>query len=176
MREDLPEWLGKPPRRGTDEWEAWLAKWRAYARAELKDTAADDPEFDFGLLTMDERWQVGLAAEIRKHIEQGRAGGPCPFLQNRSISDVLHASIVAWQVGRSVFSTEPNERTLFADQWVTKRLNPRRRRIAHGIRYGFLAGLGGEPAEPAWSSADYIAAYEAAWNVGNAMAIDSDPR
>ena len=101
---------------------------------------------------------------------------PCPFLQNRSISDVLHASIVAWQVGRSVFSTEPNERTLFADQWVTKRLNPRRRRIAHGIRYGFLAGLGGEPAEPAWSSSDYIAAYEAAWNVGNAMAIDSDPR
>jgi len=59
---------------------------------------------------------------------------------------------------------------------VTKRLTPRRRRIAHGIRYGFLAGLGGEPAEPAWSSADYIAAYEAAWNVGNALAIDSDPR
>ena len=112
MREDIPEWLGKPPRRGTDAWEAWLAKWRAYARAELKDAAADDPEFDFGLLTMEERWQVALALEIRKHIEQGRAGGPCPFLQNRGISDVLHATIVAWQVGRSVFSTEPNERTL----------------------------------------------------------------
>jgi hypothetical protein len=153
-----------------------LAKWRAYARAELKDAAADDPEFDFGLLTMEERWQVALALEIRKHIEQGKAGGPCPFLQNRGISDLLHASIVAWQVGRSVFSTEPTERTLLVDEWVTKRLTPRRRRIAHGIRYGFLAGLGGEPAEPAWSSADYIAAYEAAWNVGNALAIDSDPR
>jgi len=61
MREDIPEWLGKPPRRGTEAWDAWLAKWRAYARAELKDAAADDPEFDFGLLTMEERWQVALA-------------------------------------------------------------------------------------------------------------------
>ena len=69
MREDIPEWLGKPPRRGTDAWEAWLAKWRAYARAELKDTAADDPEFDFGLLTMEERWQcLGTPTEIKSNL------------------------------------------------------------------------------------------------------------
>ena len=51
MRDDIPEWLGKPPLRGTDEWTAWLEKWRNYARAELRDSAADDPDFDFGLLT-----------------------------------------------------------------------------------------------------------------------------
>jgi hypothetical protein len=60
--------------------------------------------------------------------------------------------------------------------WSNARENPRRRRISHGIRYGFIAGLGGEPASPAWSSPDYVAAYEAAWELGNAIAIEADPR
>jgi len=176
MREDIPEWLGKPPRRGTEAWESWLEKWRAYARTELRDSAADDPDLDFGLLSMDERWRVELALDVRKHLEIGRAGGPCPFLPNRGVSDHLHAAIVAWQVGRSAFSTEPTERSEAAEAWTTKRANPRRRRLAHAIRYGFLAGLGSEAAEPDLSSADYVAAYEAAWEVGNAMAIEGDPR
>jgi hypothetical protein len=58
MREDLPDWLGKPPLRGTDEWKVWLAKWRRYAKAELRDTAADDPDYDYGLLTVEERLEV----------------------------------------------------------------------------------------------------------------------
>ena len=43
-------------------------------------------------------------------------------------------------------------------------------------RYGFIAGLGGEAAAPAWSSPDYVAAYEASWELGNALAIETDPR
>ena len=62
MREDLPDWLGKPPLRGTDEWKVWLAKWRRYAKAELRDSAADDPDYDYGLLTVEERWQVAPEA------------------------------------------------------------------------------------------------------------------
>jgi hypothetical protein len=65
MREDLPDWLGKPPLRGTDEWKVWLAKWRRYAKAELRDTAADDPDYDYGLLTVEERWQVALRLQVK---------------------------------------------------------------------------------------------------------------
>ena len=43
-------------------------------------------------------------------------------------------------------------------------------------RYGFLAGIGGEPAAPGNSEEEYIAAYEAAWETGNALAIENDPR
>ena len=78
MRDDIPEWLGKPPLRGTDEWAAWLEKWRSYARAELRDTAADDPDFDFGLLTTEERWRVILKLEVQRQFAQGMAGGPRP--------------------------------------------------------------------------------------------------
>jgi len=176
MRDDFPDWLGKPPRRDSEAWTAWLEKWRAYARQELKDVAADDPDFDYGLLTVEERWRVLLAAEIRKHIEIGQAGGPCPFLPLRGITDTLHASVVAWRVGRSVFSTEADERTAQAEAWVAKHQKPRRREIAHAIRYGFLAGLGAEAAEAEIRTADYIAAYEGAWRLGNELAIAADPR
>ena len=44
------------------------------------------------------------------------------------------------------------------------------------IYYGFIAGLGGEAAAPAWYSPDYVAAYEASWELGNALAIETDPR
>ncbi|MDP5019365.1 MAG: hypothetical protein NWP71_01470, partial [Opitutales bacterium] len=71
MREDIPEWLGKPPLRGTDQWEAWLTKWRRYAKVELRDAAADDPEYDFGLLTPEERWRVALALQVKAQIEAG---------------------------------------------------------------------------------------------------------
>lgn len=176
MRDDFPEWLGRPPRRGTDAWEAWLEKWRAYARTELKDASADDPEFDYGLLTTEERWRVALAAEIAKHFEIGRAGGRCPFLPLRGVSDLFHASVVAWQVGRNVYSTESDARSEAAEAWVAKHQKPRRREIAHAIRFGFLAGLGADPATPELTTADYVAAYEAAWYAGNTMAIEGDPR
>ena len=39
-----------------------------------------------------------------------------------------------------------------------------------------LAGIGGEPAAPGNSEEEYIAAYEAAWETGNALAIENDPR
>ena len=42
MRDDIPEWLGKPPLRGTDEWSAWLEKWRTYARAALREALKRD--------------------------------------------------------------------------------------------------------------------------------------
>jgi hypothetical protein len=84
--------------------------------------------------------------------------------------------VVAWQVGRSVVSPIPDEAFSAALEWSNARENPRRRRISHAIRYGFIAGLGGEAAAPAWSSPDYVAAYEASWELGNALAIETDPR
>jgi hypothetical protein len=176
VREDIPEWLGKPPLRGTEKWDAWLAKWRQYARVELRDTAADDPDFDFGLLTVDERWRVALQIEVRSHITAGRAGAPPPMELGKRISDLHHASVVAWMVGRSVLSPLPDARDQQVAEWSAGRENPRRRRIAHGIRYGFIAGLGGDAASPSWSSPDYVAAYEAAWAAGNELAIENDPR
>ena len=103
MREDIPEWLGKPPLRGTDQWEAWLAKWRRYAKLELKDAAADDPDYDFGLLTMEERWRVALGLKVQEQILAGREGAPAPasLMAGRKVGDLDHAGVVAWQVGRS---------------------------------------------------------------------------
>ena len=104
MREDLPEWLGKPPLRGTDEWKVWLAKWRRYAKAELRDTAADDPDYDYGLLTVEERWQVALRLQVQGQIEAGRQNGPVPMslVLGRKVSDLDHAGVVAWQeIGRA---------------------------------------------------------------------------
>lgn len=178
MREDIPEWLGKPPIRGSEKWAGWLAQWRQYAKSELKDEAADDPDYDFGLLSQEERWRVALRLLIQARIESGRRDEPLPkdALTVRKPSDLDHAGIVAWQVGRSVVSPIPDEPFTQALEWTNARENPRRRRISHGIRYGFIAGLGGEPTSPAWSSPDYVAAYEAAWELGNALAIESDPR
>ncbi len=178
MRDDIPEWLGKPPLRGTDQWVAWLAKWRRYAKLELRDSAADDPDYDFGLLTTEERWRVALGLKIQEHILAGREGAPVPgtLVSGRKVSDLDHAGVVAWQVGRSFRQPIPDEGFARALEWSNTRENPRRRRISHAIRYGFIAGLGAEPAAPAWSSPDYVAAYEAAWEQGNALAIETDPR
>ena len=110
MREDIPEWLGKPPLRGTDQWEVWLTKWRRYAKVELRDAAADDPEYDFGLLTPEERWRVALALQVKAQIEAGRLNAPVPMslALGRKVSDLDHAGVVAWQVGRSVVSPIPD--------------------------------------------------------------------
>ncbi len=180
MREDLPEWLGKPPLRGSDQWNVWLQKWREYARLVLKDSAADDPDLDFGLLSVEERWQVTLTLSIRDGVELGKQGSVIPSIpESRKTTDLKFANIVAWQVGRSVSKEKNSELDNvepLAETWVEKHTNPKRRRLAHGIRYGFLAGLGGEAAMPAWSTPDYVTAYEAAWNLGNAIAIEADPR
>jgi hypothetical protein len=176
MRDDIPEWLGKPPRRGSEAWANWLEKWRQYARQELRDTTCDDPEFDFGLLSEEERWRVGLGLEIRKAIALGQSATAPALPISRKVSDHLHASAVAWLVGRSVRSPIPDETFQKVGQWVGERENPRRRRIAHGIRYGFIAGIGGEAATPSWSTPEYVIAYEAAWEMGNAIAIEQDPR
>jgi hypothetical protein len=178
MREDIPEWLGKPPIRGSEKWAGWLAQWRQYAKTELKDEAADDPDYDFGLLNQEERWRVALRLLVQARIEAGRRDEPLPkgILSVRKVSDLDHAGVVAWQVGRSVVSPIPDEPFTLALDWSNARETPRRRRISHGIRYGFIAGLGGEPTSPAWSSPDYVASYEAAWELGNALAIESDPR
>jgi hypothetical protein len=176
MREDIPEWLGKPPVRGSIEWEAWLEKWRDYARRELKDSAADDPDFDFGLLSVEERWRVALMLNIKEKINAGRNGESPQLPSGRATSDLAHASLVAWQVGRSIRSNEVDATSTEVDEWIAKRMNPKRRRLAHGIRYGFLDGLGSEAIAPSWSSPDYVAAYEAAWLIGNSIAIESDPR
>jgi hypothetical protein len=79
-------------------------------------------------------------------------------------------------VGRSTRTEDLDIDTTSLEQWVAKRINARRQRIAHGIRYGFLAGLGAEAAAPSWSTPDYVAAYEAAWEMGNCIAIETDPR
>ena len=176
MREDIPEWLGKPPRRGTAEWDRWLAQWRRYAKEALRDEAADDPDYDFGLLTPEERWRVSLRQEILRRIAEGRAGSPAPLDVRRRIPDIAHAAVVAWQVGRSTRHPPDDERYLEADSWVTDRSSPKRRRIAHAVRYGFLAGLGGEPRSPLWNAPDYVSAYEAAWESGIDLAIENDPR
>lgn len=176
MRDDIPDWLGKPPVRGTEAWEGWLAQWRKYARHELKDEAADNPELDFGLLSVEERWQVNLRLTIKDKIESGREGLMPPVMSPKHITDLDHAAFVAWQVGQSTRTQELDFDTSELDQWVMKRTNARRQRIAHGIRYGFLAGLGAEAAIPSWSTPDYVAAYEAAWEIGNTIAIETDPR
>ena len=168
--------LGKPPRRGTEAWEAWLSKWRQYAKRALRDAAADDPDYDYGLLTTEERWRVALRLRIQARLEAGRRNEPESLVPGRKVSDLDHAGVVAWQVGRSMVSPIPDEAAAAALEWSQRRDNPRRRRIAHGIRYGFLAGLGGDAAAPAWSTPDYVAAYEAAWEMGNAIAIEEDPR
>ena len=131
MREDIPEWLGKPPLRGTDQWEAWLTKWRRYAKVELRDAAADDPEYDFGLLTPEERWRVALALQVKAQIEAGRQNAPVPMslALGRKVSDLDHAGVVAWQVGRSVVSPIPDAAFTAALEWSNARENPRRRRI-----------------------------------------------
>lgn len=176
MREDIPEWLGKPPRRGTDKWDEWLERWRRYAKEALRDEAADDPDYDFGLLTPEERWRVALRQEILRRIAEGRAGSPAPLDVRRRISDIAHAAVVAWQVGRSTVRPPDDEKRREAEAWASDRNNPRRRRIAHAVRYGFLAGLGGEPCSPLWNAPDYVAGYEAAWEAGIDLAIEADPR
>ena len=176
MRDDFPQWLGKPPRRGSQDWSAWLEKWRQYARLELRDETSDDPEFDYGLLSAEERWRVALGIEIKKYITMGQEAQVPQLPLSRKVSDHLHASAVAWLVGRSVRSPIPDETFQRIGEWVGERENPRRRRLAHGIRYGFIAGLGGEAAAPSWSTPEYVVAYEAAWSMGNALAIEQDPR
>lgn len=178
MREDLPDWLGKPPVRGTEAWVAWLTKWRRYAKTVLRDAASDDPDYDYGLLTVEERWLVALRLQIQQQLTMGRQSDPLPLALalGRKVSDLDHAGVVAWQVGRSVVSPIPDADFTQALEWSNQRENPRRRRISHGIRYGFIAGLGGEATAPAWASPDYVAAYEAAWELGNALAIEGDPR
>lgn len=178
MREDLPDWLGKPPLRGTDQWAAWLDKWRQYAKTVLRDRAADDPDYDYGLLSVEERWRVALRLQVQAQIDAGRQNAPIAssLVPGRKVSDLDHAGVVAWQVGRSVVSPIPDAAFTAALEWSNARENPRRRRISHAIRYGFIAGLGGEAAAPAWSSPDYVAAYEASWELGNALAIETDPR
>jgi hypothetical protein len=176
MREDIPEWLGKPPIRGSSEWGGWLEKWRDYARRDLKDSAADDPDFDFGLLSEEERWRVALRLNIKEKINAGRNGDGLHLPTGRATSDLAHAGLVAWQVGRSIRSNQADNLTNEVDEWIAKRMNPKRRRLAHGIRYGFLDGLGSEAMAPSWSSPDYVSAYEAAWSIGNDIALESDPR
>ena len=176
MREDIPEWLGKPPLRGTDQWDAWLDKWRQYARTELRDDAADDPEFDFGLLSQEERWRVALRLAVRTQFAVGREGGRPPLFTGKRTPDVGYVGVIAWMVGHSVLNPIPDEPFEKATAWAAERENNVRRRLAHGVRYGFLAGLGAEPSAPAWSAPDYVAAYEAAWEIGNAIAIENDPR
>jgi hypothetical protein len=119
-----------------------------------------------------------LALQVKAQIEAGRLNAPVPMTLalGRKVSDLDHAAVVAWQVGRSVVSPIPDAAFTAALEWSNARENPRRRRISHAIRYGFIAGLGGEAASPAWSSPDYVAAYEASWELGNALAIETDPR
>ena len=176
MRDDIPEWLGKPPLRGSEAWEIWLMQWRKYARQELRDDAADNPEFDYGLLSTEERWRVNLRLTIKDNIDAGREGRHPPEVSPKSVTDLNHAAFVSWQVGRSTRTQDLDIDTTSIEQWVAKRINARRQRIAHGIRYGFLAGLGAEAAAPSWSTPDYVAAYEAAWEMGNCIAIETDPR
>ena len=76
MREDLPDWLGKPPLRGTDQWAAWLDKWRQYAKTVLRDRAADDPDYDYGLLSVEERCRVALRLQVQAQIDAGRQNAP----------------------------------------------------------------------------------------------------
>ena len=49
----------KPPRRGTEAWEAWLSKWRQYAKRALRDAAA---RRETGLTLVDGRRECARAA------------------------------------------------------------------------------------------------------------------
>ena len=87
----------------------WRVITRTHAELELRDTAADDPDFDFGLLTTEERWRVILRLEIQRQIAQGMAGDRAPIPSVRRISDLAHAGVIAWLVGHSVKSQIPDE-------------------------------------------------------------------
>lgn len=175
MRDDIPEWLGPPPPRDTAAWRRWLARWQNYALEQLGDVDALNPEMEFGLLSPRERRARRLAGEIEQHLLAGLAGDELVLHLDVGDRDLVHASAQAWLTGRAVFSHIPSQVAQRLDPWLDRHATPARVAVARAIHEGLLAGLRGMACEePAGLMAS--SAYAAAWTVGNAKAIEADPR
>jgi len=175
MREDIPKWLGPPPPRETAAWKAWLAKWQDYALEHLGDTDALNPEMEFGLLSPAERKARQLACEVERHLVAGLVGDEFCLHLELGDRDLVHAAAQAWLTGRAIFGHIPMHVVQKVDPWLERHSTPRRLATAQAIHAGLLAGLHGKPCEgPA--ELDPASAYLAAWLIGNARAIEADPR
>jgi len=175
MRDDIPEWLGPPPPRETEAWRRWLARWQSYALEQLGDVDALNPEMEFGLLSPRERQARRLAAEVEHHLLAGLAGDELVLHLDAGDRDLVHASAQAWLTGRAVFSHIPSQVAQRVDPWLERHATPARVAVARAIRDGLVAGVRGLGSEPP-PGLMAGAAYAAAWAVGNAKAIEADPR
>ncbi len=175
MRSDIPEWLGPPPPRGSAAWRGWLARWQTYALEHLGEVDALNPEMDYGLLSPRERRARLLGVAVENQLMAGLAGDELVLRLDADDRDLAHASAQAWLTGRAVFSHIPAPVAQRVDPWLERHATPARIAVARAIHEGLLAGLRGLACEPP-SGLTPSSAYEAAWAVGNAKAIEADPR
>lgn len=175
MREDIPKWLGPPPPRESAAWKKWLARWQDYALEHLGDADALNPEMEFGLLSPAERQARQLAAEIDRHLVAGLMGDEFCLHLELGDRDLVHAATQAWLTGRAIFGHIPMHVVQKVDPWLERHATPRRLAVAQAIHAGLLAGLHGKACEGPTELAPG-SAYLAAWLIGNARAIEADPR
>lgn len=175
MRDDLPEWLGTPPPRETAAWKAWLARWQTYALEHLGDVEALNPDMEYGLLSPEERRGRRLGGIIAEQLMAGLAGDELTLHLDAGDRDLTHAAAQAWLTGRAVFSHIPAQVAQRLDPWLERHATPARVAVARAIHEGLLTGVRGGACEPPRGILP-AAAYEAAWGVGNAKAIEADPR
>lgn len=175
MRSDIPEWLGPPPPRGSAAWRGWLARWQTYALEHLGEVDALNPEMDYGLLSPRERRARLLATTVENQLMAGLAGDELVLHLDAGDRDLAHAAAQAWLTGRAVFSHIPTPVAQRVDPWLERHATPSRIAVARAIHEGLLAGIRGMACEPP-SGLMASSAYESAWAVGNAKAIEADPR
>lgn len=175
MRDDIPEWLGPPPPRETVAWRSWLARWQTYALEHLGDLEALNPDLDYGLLGPKERRARQIAGVIAEQLMGGLAGDELVLHLDAGDRDLAHAAAQAWLTGRAVFSHIPSQVAHRLDPWLERHSTPSRVAVARAIHEGLIAGVRGQACEPR-AGVLPAAAYEAAWGIGNAKAIEADPR
>lgn len=175
MRDDIPRWLGPPPPRASAAWKTWLARWQTYALEQLGDADALNPEMEFGLLSPAERKARVLASEVERHLLAGLAGDELCLHLEIGDRDLVHASAQAWLTGRAILGHIPMHVVQRVDPWLERHSTPRRVATAQAIHAGLVAGLQGRPCEEPAGLAP-ASAYVAAWMIGNARAIEADPR
>lgn len=175
MRDDLPEWLGPPPPRETAAWKSWLARWQTYALEHLGDLEALNPDLEYGLLSPRERHARQLASSISEQLMAGLAGDELVIHLDARDRDLTHAAAQAWLTGRAVFSHIPSQVAQRLDPWLERHATPARVAVARAIHEGLLAGVRGQACEGP-DELILFTVYEAAWAVGNAKAIEADPR
>jgi hypothetical protein len=175
MRDDIPKWIGPPPPRTSSAWKSWLIKWQNYALEHLGDTDALNPEMEFGLLSPSERKARLLAEEVDRQLVAGLSGDEFTLHLDLGDRDLVYAGTQAWLTGKAVFGHIPVHVAQKTDPWLERHATPARIAVAQAIHVGLLVGLRGKPCEEP-DGVMASSAYVAAWIVGNAKAIEADPR